>query len=298
MGIIIFIIFLALVAIVGLGFGIFGLEASTQGTGAAVAGLGALAVFLTFLFGGMQSVPVKSIGVPQEFGTISGGVMSPGLHWTFQPWMTVTNVDETVQTTTFEGNNGLAVRIGGQQSATADATIQWQIEPPAASSLYQDYANQGDLMRTITDAVVVREFKQVVNEVLGDYNPITDVQNVSGSTTATSQFTQFGPEIQEIMQRDLAGRISVKSVFLPKITYDAAVESALQSIQTANANFAIATENVKTAVQQADQYQKLGNPTLNQLVAQCLVEAQKNPNLQCIPGATTNLMLSGSTSGK
>ncbi len=295
MGIIIFIIFLSLVTLVGLGFAVFARESSTKGIGAVVAALVGLSVFLIFLFGGEQSVPVKSIGIPQAFGTISGGVMSPGLHWTFQPWMSVTNVDETVQTTTFEGNNALAVRIGGQQSAVADATIQWQINPDAASSLYQDYANQGDLMTTITDAVVVREFKQVVNEVLGDYNPITDVQNVSGVNSATSQFTSFGPTILADMQKDLAGRITVKSVFLPKITYDQAVESALQSIQTANANFAIATENVKTAGQQANQYQKLGNPTLSQLVAQCLVEAQKNPNLQCIPGATTNLMLSGSS---
>lgn len=259
-------------------------------------GLVLLGLVMLFTFGGMQVVPVKSIGVPQSFGTVTGGVMSPGIHWTFQPWMSVTNVDETVQTTTFEGNNCLTVRIGGQQSACADATIQWQILPQAAEGLYQDYANQGDLMQTVTDAVVVREFKQVVNQVLGDYNPITDVQNVTGTNSATSQFTQFGPTILRDMQQDIGSRIEVKSVFLPKITYDQAVENALQSIQTANANYAIATENVKVNEQKAAAFIKLGDPTLAQLVAQCITEAGANAG-QCIPGAVTKLALNNSPQG-
>lgn len=300
MGIIIFIIFLGLIGAVGLGVTIFASDSAAKAGGGVVTGLMAVALFLTFLFGGMQSVPVKSIGVPQAFGTVSGGVMSSGLHETWEPWVSVTNIDETVQTTTFEGQNCLAVRIGGQQSACADATIQWQILPGAAEGLYEDYANQGDLMSEITNAVVVREFKQVVNQVLGDYNPITDVQNVSGSNTAASQFTQFGPEIQAAMTRDIGSKITVKSVFLPKITYDSAVESALQKIQTANADYAVAVENVNVAQEQAQQYTKLGNLTMNQLIAQCLVEAKTNTNLQCIPGATTNVAVSGAaaTSGK
>lgn len=269
-------------------------EGLLAGGGAAVLVL----VLLILTFGGMKSVPVKSIGIPQEFGTVSGSVMGPGVHWTFQPWKTVTDVDETVQTTTFEGNSALAVRIGGQQSALADATIQWQINPSAAPALYQDYANQGNLMATITNAVVVREFKQVVNQVLGDYNPITDVQNVSGSSTATSQFTQFGPTILADMRADIGSKITVDSVFLPKITYDQAVENALQSIQTANADYAVATEQIKTAHQQSSQYAQLGDPTMTQLIAECLVEAKTNTNLQCIPGATSNLALSGSSTSK
>jgi hypothetical protein len=204
--------------------------------------------------------------------------------------MSVAVVDETVQTTTFEGNNCLQVRIGGQQTACADATIQWQILPSAAEDLYKDYANQGNLEKTITDAVVVREFKQVVIQTLGDYNPITDVQNVSGSNTASSQFTQFGPTILAAMQKDIGSRILVKSVFLPKITYDAAVEKALQSIQTANANYAIAVENVKVNQEKAAAYVKLGDPTLAQLVAECITNAGANAG-QCIPGAVDKISL-------
>lgn len=296
MSIIIFIVFLGIVTLAGLAFLIFARNEAVKGGGLVAFLLAGIALFLTFLFGGLQSVPVKSIGVPQAFGTVSGQVMGPGLHWTWEPWLSVIPVDETVQTTTFEGSNCLNVRIGGQQTACADATIQWQIKPTAAEGLFEDYANQGDLMTVITDAVVVREFKQVVNQVLGDYNPITDVQNVSGSNSATSQFTQFGPTILNMMQADIGSRIEVKSVFLPKITYDPAVERALFSIQTANANYAISVENVKVNQEKALAYAKLGAPTLAQLVAQCITEAGANAG-QCIPGSVSKIALSGSPQG-
>lgn len=262
-----------------------------------VGGIFLLGLFLEFALGGMVTVPVKSIGVPQEFGTVSGGVMQPGIHWTFQPWLSTTNVDETVQTTSFEGANALDVRIGGQQSAKADVTIQWQIRPQAAGALFQDYAHQGNLMSEVTNAVVVREFKQVVNQELGDYNPITDVQNVSGANSATSQFTSFGPQILAQMRKDIGAQIEVKSVFLPRITYDTTVEQALTKIQQANANYAVAAENVKVNQENAQAYTKLGNPSMSQLAAECLTDLKDGMSaptgFQCLPGSSSSLALSG-----
>ena len=96
-----------------------------------------------------------------------------------------------MQTTTFEGDDCLQVRVGGQQSACADITIQWQILP-SAGSLFSDYANQGDLMAEVQNAVVIRELKQVVNEMLGDYNPITDVQYVTETNTRPASSPRSG----------------------------------------------------------------------------------------------------------
>lgn len=258
----------------------------------AAAFLAGVALFIGFFaWGGVKSVPVKTIGVPTSFSSVEQGFYGTGSHETWNPFLSLVLVDETVQTTTFEGNNALTVRIGGQQTAQADVTIQWQVRPSAAGALYSDYANHGNLMQEITNAVVVRELKQVVNQVLGDYNPITDVQTVTGTNTATSQFSQFGPTILNDMRADIGDKINVKTVLLPFIHYDPAVENKLNQIQQSFANLAIATENVQVAREQALQYQKLGDPTMNQLVAQCLKEAETNQNLQCIPGATTNLSI-------
>ena len=248
-----------------------------------------------FALGGLKSVPVKNIGVPQAFGAVTGSVYDPGVHETWTPWLHLTDVDETVQTTTFEGGSCLTIRIGGQQTACADVTIQWQIRPQAADSLFSDYANQGDLMSTITDAVVVRELKQVVNQVLGDYNPVTDVQNVTSTNSATSQFSSFGPTILTAMRADIGSRISVLTVLLPYIHYDSSVESKLEAIQQAFANYAIATENVKVSQEQSLAYKSLGNPTVPQLISDCLTNLKDETGLpvgfQCFPGANSGLAL-------
>lgn len=251
--------------------------------------------FILFTVSGLKSVPVKNIGVAQEFGAVQSGYFQPGIHETWTPWLHLTDIDETVQTTTFEGNNCLTVRIGGQQTACADITIQWKILPQAAGSLFSDYANSGNLMATITNAVVVRELKQTVNEVLGDYNPITDVSNVTSTNSATSQFSTFGPAILSDMQSDIGSRIDVLTVLLPYIHYDAAVEAKLEAIQQAYANYAIAVEDVKVSQEQALAYKSLGNPTVAQLISQCLSDLKDETGLpvgfQCFPGSNSGLSL-------
>ena len=104
------------------------------------------------MISGLKSVPVKNIGVPHSYGSVHGGNYAPGIHETWTPWLHLTDINETVQTTTFEGDNCLQVRVGGKQSACADITIQWQILPGAAG-LFSDYAKEGDLMTEVQNAV-------------------------------------------------------------------------------------------------------------------------------------------------
>lgn len=275
---------------------------------AGVVAAGVLAVivgFGVFALGGLKSVPVKNIGVPQSFGRVGSAVYEPGIHETWTPWLHLTDINETVQTTTFEDsgsdagsscNGGLSVRIGGQQTACADVTIQWQIRPQAAGALFSDYANQGNFMTEITNAVVVRELKQVVNQVLGDYNPITDVESVTGTATGTSQFSGFGPAILADMQADIGSRVTVLTVLLPQLHYSSSIEDKLAAIQQSYADYAIAQENVKVNEENALALQKLGAPSLPELVAQCLTDIKSDTALpagfQCIPGSGTSLSLS------
>jgi len=280
-------------------------ESGEKAGAGAVAALAVIVGFGLFALGGLKSVPVKNIGVPQSFGAVGSTVFEPGIHETWTPWLHLTDINETVQTTTFEdaGNDsgssckgGLSVRIGGQQTACADVTIQWQIKPSAASSLFSDYANTGDFMTEITNAVVVRELKQVVNQVLGDYNPITDVEAVTGTGTQTSQFSTFGPTILSDMQADIGSRVNVLTVLLPQLHYSSSIEDKLAAIQQAYADYAVAQENVKVNEEQAAALQKLGTPTEAQLSAECLTDLKGGMSapagFQCIPGSGSSLALS------
>lgn len=296
-----------LAAVVGAAAVVFWPDGETGRAGVATGAVLALLLgSVLFTVSGLKSVPVKNIGVPQSFGAVGKTVYEPGIHETWTPWLHLTDINETVQTTTFEDsgndngsscNGGLAVRIGGQQTACADVTIQWQIKPEAAGSLFSDYANQGDFMSEVTNAVVVRELKQVVNQVLGDYNPITDVQSVTNTSSSPSQFSTFGPAILAAMRGDIGNRISIVTVLLPQLHYNSTVEAKLQEIQQSYANFAVAQENVNVNDEQAKALARLGTPNLNQLVAQCLTDLKQDAGslpagFNCIPGAGSGLSLS------
>jgi regulator of protease activity HflC (stomatin/prohibitin superfamily) len=211
---------------------------------------GAVAVVLAiivFLIGGFKEVPVKSVGVVTSFGQVEG-FTGPGPHLMW-PWKNVSVLPETIQTTTFEGdgNNGtcLDVRIGGQQQACLDVTIQWQIKDSAADSLFRNYDTSGSsVLDDITNAVVVRELKVAVNEVMGDYNPIEDV-SVNG-TAGNSQFSTFGPLVLAAMQRDIGSQIDIHSVLIPFLHYDSATQDRLDAIQQQFGATAIAQQEIKT----------------------------------------------------
>lgn len=261
---------------------------------------------LLFGWGGIKSVPLRNIGEPVSFNQVGAHFYEPGTYWTWEPWMSLVNVDETVQTTTFESGgamtgtgscNGLMpVRIGGNFQACAKITIQWQINPPAAGGLLQDYANKGPLMPEITNAVVVRELEQVVNNVVGDYSPITDTTSVNTNSGQQSQFTGFSATILRDMQADIGSRIKVLSILFPNMQYPDSVEKQLQAIQQAAANLVIAKENVLVNQQNAAAFAKLGTPSVPQLIAQCLTDVKSEANLpagfSCFPGSGSGLALS------
>jgi hypothetical protein len=260
--------------------------------------------FGSFAWSGIHSVPAKSLGVPVSLGHVGHGFYTSGAHETWDPFLHLAVVNETIQTTTFEQGSGLPgtrqcdgelpVRIGGQQSACARVSIQWRVRPDAASTLFGDFANQGDLMTTIENALVIRRLEIVVNNVIGEYDPITDYRNVVNTKTNNSQFSGFAPAILTAMKADIGSQIEVLSIFLPPLTYSASVENKLQQIQQAYANYAIAQENIQVNDANSKAFAKLGNPTVPQLIAQCLNDSRENHTspMGCFPGQASGLQIS------
>jgi regulator of protease activity HflC (stomatin/prohibitin superfamily) len=244
-------VWLTIILIVG-GIILIAAGALTDEDGSVAIGSGVLAIILAlviFFGAGFKEVPVKTVGVVTAFGHIDG-FMGPGIHHTW-PWKTVNLLPETIQTTTFEGGFtkagsclGLDVRIGGQQQGCLDATIQWQVRDSAADTLFNNYNTGGSVLADISNAVVVREFKVAVNDVLGDYNPIQDVS--LNSAAGNSQFSTFGPKIEALMKRDIGSEITVRTVLVPFLHYDNATQARLNAIQQQYGNTAIAQQEIKT----------------------------------------------------
>lgn len=229
----------------------------------------AAAIGVLFLFAsGVRSVPVKSVGVITSFGRV-GGDLTPGFHWEL-PWRTANILPETIQVDTFETNNCLDIRIGGQQTACLYATIKWQVRDQAAPNLFNNYDTSGaNVLDTIRNAVVIREFQVVVNDVMGDYNPIYDV--ATNGTASNSQFSTFSGKVQAAMRRDIGSQINVIRVNIPFARYDSATQSRLNTIQAQYAEAAIAKEQIAINQSQAQANAALANNVSGGvLIAQCL----------------------------
>lgn len=263
------VILTAIMVIIGIGMIVFGVP------GVRLGGIGVVVLaFLLFFIAGIKTVPVKSVGVLTSFGHVEGQ-MGPGIHHTW-PWKTVTIMDERIQTTTFNGGDCLDIRIGGQQTACLDLTIQWQIKDSAAPQLFRDYDTSGNVGGQITQAVVVRELEAVVNQVMGDYNPIEDV-SVTGQA-GNSQFSTFGPVVLRTMRRDIGGQINVIRVIMPFAKYDASTQSRLNAIQQQYAETAIASQQIVTNTAQSKANQAVAASVNNSpgvLVQECLQVTQE-----------------------
>lgn len=223
---------------------------------------------LILLFSGIRSVPVKSVGVLTSFGHVEGD-LTPGFHWEL-PWKTANILPETIQTTTFNGKDCLNVRIGGQQNACLDATIQWQVKDSAAPQLFNNYDTSGtNVLDTISTAVVIREFESVVNQTLGDYNPIADV--AQNAQSGNSLFSTFGPKVQRTMRQDIGSQINVIRVIMPILHYDSSTQGRLNTIQATYAEAAIAQEQIVVNDAQAKANAAIvNNVSSNVLVYECL----------------------------
>jgi len=57
-------------------------DEGSRGTAVTAGVLAVLLGFALFAVGGLKSVPVKNIGVPQSFGAVGSGVFEPGIHET------------------------------------------------------------------------------------------------------------------------------------------------------------------------------------------------------------------------
>lgn len=261
--------------------------------------LGALVVLMVILSSPVV-VSTQAIGVETSFGRPSGD-LSDGIHFK-APWDNVTEMDGAIQTTTDAGTSCLSVRIGGQQTACVDVTIQWRIRPRAADALYRNYHSFGDVQAALVD----RELEQAVNQKLAGYSPIADL--AANGASGTTEWTDFAGKITTQMRTEIGSQIDVIRVIMPYVTYDPATQARLNSLQQQIASTLIAQQAVQTAQQEAAANQKLAASVSHDpdvLVSKCLdllsqmiKQGQSVPaGFSCWPGGSGNAVIANSGSG-
>jgi len=225
----------------------------------------------------------------------------------------VTVLDAAIQPDEFDGDACIKVRIGDGSTACASLTIQWQIAPEEASTLFQNYRSN-DVNETIRKSLVVTQLKASVNSVLHDFNPLTNVDNAAadGGTnleiSATPDLDSYSAKIKDAMNERLASlnsgkrQITVRSVTMSLLALAQTTQDKINAYQAEVGNTRIAQQQEKTAAAQAAANKALAQSVSkdpNVLVSRCLdvlndmVKAgQPVPaGFSCWPGGSSNLVL-------
>lgn len=287
-----------------------------------IVGFGVILIVIAFgLFAvsGLKHVPGRNIGIPSTFSQVGATAYGPGYHETWDPFLNLTDATETIQVTTFTGcwgqyctsdkqprGNCLEVRIGGQQTACVDVTIKWQMNKSTAGRMYLDYANQEDnLVHAVRDYLVTPELRKAENDQLDAYNPILDSSSqvpgagggsLSSGKNTNSQYLAFANKVVEQVTKELGSQVTVLSVVQPLAYYNASTESFLHQIQNKAAEDQVALEQQKVNADTKTAFDKLGNPTVAQLINLCLNStAPHAAGWTCWPGAGSNLAISSNS---
>lgn len=257
---------LAIVALCGIGASF--IDSEFVAGGIATAFIAGLLAFACLLGSSAREVPARSIGVPVTVGHV-GQAMSPGIHFWQAPWEKVNILNERIQTTYYDGKNCLQVRIGGQQLACWQGSVQWRVLDNAASGLFNSYGNTGNIMTEIRDAVVTRNLQAGLTRTFQDYNPIVDVSH--SFTAGNSQFSTFQPKLLAYLHHAIGHRIDLTNLIMKNMIYNNVTQNVLEGIQQQQGKTAQAKESILTNQAQNTANQKLTQQSLTPgvLIFQC-----------------------------
>lgn len=265
-----------------------------------------LAVMI-FALASTTTVQAKNVGVLTTYGKVSDKTLSPGLHFK-APWQRVTELDGTIQTDEYRGEDGcIYVRIGDGSQSCVTLAHRWQIIPERANEIYGSYRTD-DPTKSLRDAVVSTQLKAVVQDVMSAYNPISSLQVAEGDETATPNFSfnydEISSKIQSKMDEEYGTdplvntvKTTVSYISLAKSTQD-----KINAFVAEQANTRIAKQKIETAKNEAAANAELSasvsdNP--NVLVSKCydiVIEAQKSgyalpAGFSCWPGSNSAVVV-------
>jgi regulator of protease activity HflC (stomatin/prohibitin superfamily) len=258
-------------------------------------GVAALAVLL-FVSSCLTQVSTKEFGVTTAFGRPVGSLTN-GLH-VKAPWDKVTEIDAAIQTDSHvQGEPGscLAVRIAHQIVACADVSIRWRIQDGAADALFQNYRD----FDNIRASLVTRELSASLNKAFEDYDPLA-VDEKGNSTAPALSALSTGVATQ--MQAEIGSQITVLSVIVPVLHFDANTQGRINALQAQIAQTRIADQSIQTATAQALANAKLAtsvakdpNVLVNKcydLVSEMIAKGQQVPvGFSCWPGSQSSVVV-------
>lgn len=263
-------IFAALIFLVAIGWGLFGISGPAKPLGAGA--LGVLAALL--LFASMSTVvEAKNVGVVTSFGKPVDS-LTPGFSFK-KPWEKVTDIDGTIQTRNYKDDSDcLYVRIGDGSRSCVLLTIRWRIVADEADTIYADYRSDNPT-EEVGSKLVSPQLKSALQKTLSDYNPVANLKVVeAGSADKAPSFAPDYDAMSKTLLEDLQGRSDLVEILDVSVTYVSIsknTQAQLDDFVKALGSTVVAQQNKITSKAQAEAnaaLEKNVSPELN--VARCI----------------------------
>lgn len=220
-----------------------------------IAGVTVLLSALFIALSCVSFVGAKNVGIVTQFNKPIG-TGTAGALW-HAPWQGVTEIDGTVVTNEYYGDNCITGKIGDGSSACLYTTIRWRINPDKADVIYGDYRDREDEpTEEFRKAVISTQFKSAAQKILGDFNPIANLEVVDEATGAPSfvpDVDAMGKALQEEMESRLAkdDLAIINSVTVSGVQISDSTQRTINEFTAEVGRTRVAAQNRKTAEQQA-----------------------------------------------
>jgi regulator of protease activity HflC (stomatin/prohibitin superfamily) len=232
----------------------------------------------TLIFSSFAIVQAKEVGVLTTFGKPSERKLGAGLSFK-APWQKVTHIDGTIQTDKYRGDDCIYVRIGDGSRSCLTLTHRWQIVPERADETFANFRSN-DPTESLRDAVVSTQLVSVAQDVLSEYNPISDLQvvdadNANASLDFAPDYDQIAQDISDGMELRYGTEPLVKTVAITVsyLSLSNSTQSKIDAFIAEVANTRIAVQRRQTAQAEAAANRELSESVTNApnvLVSKCL----------------------------
>lgn len=264
---------------------------------------------IALLFSLFAVVGTRNVGVEKFFSATTGKTYGPGLVFK-APWHDVTDIDATIQPEEYDTNNPILVKIGDQGEAKVALAYRWRINPEGADEIYKDYRNAEDITQAVRSALVSTNIKAALNEELGTYNPLQDVQINSSMTPTEIAKVTIPPipyaDLNAAVKANLEGKIAdlgdliqIQSVTISYLQLPEGTQSKINEFNTKiqaskNALIDIAIKAAQASAN--DKLAKSVDESPNVLVSQCfdsIAEGEFTPpaGFSCWPGSNGSVVV-------
>lgn len=271
----------------------------------------ALLLFTALLFGlfSWTSVGAKNVGVLTTGGKVSDRTLSPGYHATW-PWQDTTEIDGSVQSKEYEGDDCIYVKIGDGSRSCVTTTINWRIIPDKANQIYADYRGDDDYdddpVKAYWGKVLSKQFKAAIQSVFASYNPVAELETVSGGDQSATDLS-FSPDLptfQKALVEEMDERLGddpvaeIDSIVISYFSFSDSTQATIDDFIKAVGETRITAQGKETAREQKEINDLLAESVNdpNVLVAKCLNLIEQGvfdppAGFSCWPGGTGSVVI-------